>query len=229
MRLSVFAIHKLGGNSSAKDEAGLLTMKYAPEVDPVSCEGCAFCSFVCPAKAIEMRENISGEWFISHTRFGPLVFAKLGIGEENSGKLVSLVKQKAEEQAQKENRDWIIIDGAPGIGCPVIASISAVDCALVVTEPTLSGLHDAKRVIELTRHFRVPVKLIVNKYDLNLQVTQEIEEYCRDSNVPFIGKVHFDKSIIKAMVQGKTIIEFSGGKAKEEITGIWSKLKETIE
>ncbi len=194
-------------------------------VDPISCEGCGFCSFVCPAEAIKMEDNISGEWFVSDTRFGPMVHAKLGIAEENSGKLVALVRQKAKEMAEGKKYDWVIIDGAPGIGCPVIASISGIDCALVVTEPTLSGLHDADRVISVARHFGAPVKLVINKYDLNVDMTGKIEEYCKINNVRLIGKVGFDESIVKAMVEGKTIIEYSDGRAKEEISEIWERLQ----
>jgi len=196
-------------------------------VDPVSCEGCGFCSFVCPAEAIKMEENMSGEWFISETRFGPMIHAKLGIAEENSGKLVVLVKQRAKELAEKQNFDWVIIDGAPGIGCPVIASLSGIDCALVVTEPTLSGLHDADRVISVARHFKAPVKLVINKYDLNIDMTERLEKYCQNNNIELLGKVSFDESIVKAMVDGKTIIEYPGGsgKAKGEISEIWSRLQ----
>ena len=198
-------------------------------VDPVACEGCAFCSFACPEGAIEMRENSSGEWFISETRFGELVHAKLGIAEENSGKLVSIVRQKAKDIAKENNYDWIIIDGSPGIGCPVIASISGVDCALVVTEPTLSGLHDADRVIKVARHFKVPVRLLVNKYDLNINVTEKIESYCWDNDVEFIGKIAFDKAVVEAMVEGKTIIEYVQTETKDRIIEVWNKLKNSIE
>lgn len=193
-------------------------------VDPISCEGCAFCSHICPADAIKMEENETGEWFISDTRFGTLVHARLGIAEENSGKLVSLVRQKAKEIAEKQSCGWVIIDGAPGIGCPVIASISGVDCALVVTEPTLSGLHDADRVIGVARHFGIPVKLVINKYDLNFDMTEKIEKYCKDNNIELIGKIGFDRSIVKAMVEGKTIVEYPEGKTKGEITRIWKRL-----
>ena len=195
-------------------------------VDPISCEGCVFCSHVCPAEAIKMEENISGEWFISDTRFGPMVHAKLGIAEENSGKLVSLVRQRAKEIAEKRKCDWVIIDGAPGIGCPVIASLTGIDCALVITEPTLSGLHDADRVIGVARHFGISVKVVVNKYDLNLDITEKVEKYCRDNNIEFIGKIGFDESVVKAMIKGKTIIEYRDGKAKEEIIAIWDRLQE---
>ncbi|MBL7084660.1 MAG: 4Fe-4S binding protein [Candidatus Omnitrophica bacterium] len=197
-------------------------------IDPISCEGCAFCSFVCPTGAIKMKQNLSGEWFISETRFGPMVHAKLGIAEENSGKLVSLVRQKAKELAEKQNCDWVIVDGAPGIGCPVIASLSGIDCALVVTEPTLSGLHDADRVISVARHFKIPVKLAINKYDLNVDMTEKIEKYCQKNGIQLIGKVSFDKSVVKAVVEAKTIIEYPDGKAREEITKIWNKLQEEM-
>ena len=193
-------------------------------IDPVSCEGCAFCSFICPKGAIKMVDNETGEWFISDTRFGPMVHAKLGIAEENSGKLVALVRQKAKELAERQSCDWVIIDGAPGIGCPVIASLSGIDCALVVTEPTLSGLHDADRVINVAMHFGVPVKLVVNKYDLNIDMTGKIEEYCKDKGISLIGKIPFDKSVVEAMVEGKTVMEYKKGTAKKAIHEIWKNL-----
>ncbi len=197
-------------------------------IDPVSCEGCGFCSFVCPEGAIEMKENISGEWFISDTRFGPMVHAKLGVAQENSGKLVSLVRNQAKQLAEKENRDWVIIDGAPGIGCPVIASLSGIDCAIVVTEPTLSGLHDASRVIDVAKHFNVKTALVINKYDLNLDMTRKIEQYCEKEGVKIIGKVSFDKSVVEAMVSSKTVIEYSDSKAKDEIISIWERLQKEL-
>ena len=197
-------------------------------IDPISCEGCAFCKFICPVQAIKMEENLAGEWFISDTRFGPMVHAKLGIAEENSGKLVALVRQKAKELAEEQKCDWVIVDGAPGIGCPVIASLSGVDCAIIVTEPTLSGLHDADRVINVAKHFRTPVKLVINKYDLNIDMTEKIDKYCQDNNVELLGKIGFDESIVKAMVEGKTIIEYPDGEAKGEISKIWGSLQKQI-
>jgi len=197
-------------------------------VDPISCEGCAFCSYICPTEAIKLEENISGEWYISETRFGHLVHAKLGIAEENSGKLVTLVKQKAKELARKQNSDWIIVDGAPGIGCPVIASLSGVDFALVVTEPTLSGLHDARRVVGVAKHFRIPVKLIINKFDLNPDMTEEIEKYAESDRIAVLGRISFDESVVKAMVEGMTIIEFTDGRAKQDLIKIWQKLEEEL-
>ncbi len=198
------------------------------KVDPVSCEGCAFCYHVCPADAIKMEENLSGEWFVSDTRFASMVHAKLGIAEENSGKLVTLVRNKARELAEKKKSDLIMIDGSPGIGCPVIASIAGVDYAVVVTEPTMSGLHDADRVIKMTKHFGVTSKLIINKYDLNSAMAHDIIEYCRENNVEVLGKVSFDKAVVEAMVIGRTIVEQGQSKAKKEILIIWERIKKLI-
>jgi MinD superfamily P-loop ATPase len=198
------------------------------EIDPVSCEGCGFCSHICPVGAITMKENTAGEWFVSETRFGAMVHAKLGIAEENSGKLVSMVRKKAKEKAEELDSDFVIVDGAPGIGCPVIASISGVDCALVVTEPTLSGLHDADRVIRAVRHFGITARLAINKYDLNRDMADKIEKYCIDNKIDILGKISFDKEIVSSMVNGKTVIEYSSGKAKKEITDIWNKLSASL-
>lgn len=197
-------------------------------IDSVSCEGCGFCYHVCPAGALVMEENLSGEWFISDTRFGPMVHAKLGVAEENSGKLVSLVRSQAKLLAEQNHSDWILIDGSPGIGCPVIASLSGVDCALVVTEPTLSGLHDALRVIEVAQHFGIVTKAVINKYDLNTDMADQIEAACREKNTEVVGKVAFDKSVVRAMVEGKTIIEAADSRVKKELIGIWENLKKRI-
>lgn len=193
-------------------------------IDPVSCEGCSFCGLVCPERAIYMKENITGEWFVSDTRFGPMVHAKLGIAEENSGKLVSLVKNKAKELACNNGAGFIIIDGSPGIGCPVIASISGVDAALVVTEPTISGLHDADRVIKVASHFGVTVKMVINKYDLNIDMTKEIERYCGENKIEVAGKIAFDENVVKAMVRGKTIVEYSDNDTARAIKKIWDRI-----
>jgi len=194
-------------------------------IESFSCEGCSLCSRVCPYGAIHMVENVAGEWFVSDTEYGPFVHAKLGIAEENSGKLVGKIRQVAKELAEKQSMDYVIIDGPPGIGCPVIASLSGVDCALIVTEPTLSGLHDAKRVMEAAKHFNISVKLVVNKYDLNLAMTQSIEEFCRNQGVSVIGKIAFDKAVVRALVAGKNIIEYVECAAADELRKIWEDLK----
>lgn len=194
-------------------------------VDKLSCEGCALCSRVCPYHAIRMEENVSGEWFVSDTEYGPFVHAKLGIAEENSGKLVAKIRQAAQALAEQQGREYVIIDGPPGIGCPVIASLSGVDCALVVTEPTLSGLHDAQRVIEVAAHFKIPVKLAVNKYDLNPAMTEKIEDFCTSRHIPVIGRIVFDQTMVKALVHGRTIVEYADCPAAHEIRRIWEGLK----
>lgn len=195
-----------------------------PSIDPISCEGCGLCSLICPVGAITMKENIAGAWFVSDTKYGPFVHARLGVAEENSGKLVAKIRQVAKEMAERDNLDYVIIDGPPGIGCPVIASLSGVDRALVVTEPTLSGLHDAKRVIEVAEHFGIPVKLVVNKYDLNNEMTDTIENFCSHKDINVIGKIGFDKTIVESVVEGKTIIEHCRGSVREEIVRIWEEL-----
>ncbi len=194
-------------------------------IEPFSCEGCGLCGQVCPYKAIRMEENIAGEWFVSDTRYGPFVHAKLGIAEENSGKLVSKIRQVAKDMAETGGLDYVIVDGPPGIGCPVIASLSGVDVALVVTEPTLSGLHDARRVIEVAGHFKVPVKLAVNKYDLNPEMSGKIEEFCKERDIPVVGRIPFDKTVVRALVAGKIIVEYLPCAAADEIRKIWEEVK----
>lgn len=194
-------------------------------VNPISCEGCGLCSRICPVHAIRMKERTAGEWFISETRYGPFVHAKLGIAEENSGKLVAKVREKAKEIAEKNGATQVIIDGPPGIGCPVIASLSGVDLALIVTEPSLSGIHDAQRVIELAEHFEVPVKLVINKWDINPEASEKIERYCESRKVPVIGKIPFAKAVIDSVIAGKPITEYTNGTLKTEVVKIWEAVK----
>jgi len=197
-------------------------------IDPVSCEGCGLCARVCPSQAITMKENLSGQWFISNTRFGLFVHARLGIAEENSGKLVATVKQKAKELGKKNNVDWIIADGSPGIGCPVIASLSDVDCAVIVCEPTVSGIHDAKRVIEVANHFKVPVKIIVNKFDLNIEMTLKIEDFAKEHDIEVAGRIPFDKKVVEAVSCGKTVMEIGDKEISECFSNIWEKVSRGI-
>ena len=197
-------------------------------VDKISCEGCGVCVYFCPEGAIDFQENLSGEWFISETRFGPMVHAKLGIAEENSGKLITLVRHNARLIAEKEGKDIIIVDGAPGIGCPVISSITGTDCVLVVTEPTLSGVHDMERVISLAAHFKIQTLVCVNKFDLNAEITQEIENYCRSNGLSFVGRIPFDTVVTEAMVHKKSVVEYSDGAVANEIENIWENVTEFL-
>ncbi len=193
-------------------------------VDPLFCEGCGVCYYACPDKAIDFEEVASGKWFISQTPYGPLVHARLGIAEENSGKLVTLVRNRAKEMARDENRNLIITDGPPGIGCPVIASLAGLSVALVVTEPTLSGAHDLERVLAVCRHFGVSACVCINRSDLDAENTQKIEEYCRRLAVPVVGKVPFDKVVTEAMVKGLSVVEYSDGTVSREIKKIWEEI-----
>jgi MinD superfamily P-loop ATPase len=199
------------------------------EINPVECEGCGVCVYFCPEKAIDFPENTCGQWFISDTRFGPLVHARLGIAEENSGKLVTLVRQESKKLAEQKNLDLILTDGPPGVGCPVIASIGGASAVLVVTEPSLSGIHDMQRVVQLANHFKVPAMVCVNKFDLNLDLTRDIENFARDEGLVYLGRIPFDPIFTKAMIQGQTIFEYNrdsgGGHAVKKI---WNNLSENL-
>ena len=198
------------------------------QVDAVSCEGCGFCSQVCPSEAITMRECMAGYWFISDTRFGPLVHARLGIAQENSGKLVSLVRQQAKQIAEEQDLDYIISDGPPGIGCPVISSLSGAGLALLVTEPSLSGLHDLDRVLGVCHHFNVPALVCINKYDLNEENTEQIESQCLRQGIEVVGRLPFDNVVTESIVQGLPVVEYSRGIVTQEIEKMWHKLSSIL-
>jgi len=197
-------------------------------VDEIECEGCGVCVDFCPEQAIDFPPQICGQWFISDTRFGPMVHARLGIAEENSGKLVTLVRQQASQLAQEKGIDLLITDGPPGVGCPVIAAVGGAASALIVTEPTVSGIHDMQRAIELCRHFRVPVMVCINKYDLNPENSGQIEALAREGDLPVVGRVPYDPVFIRAMVQGKTLFEYDGeGPAAEHLRSVWKRIMNT--
>jgi len=194
-------------------------------VDPISCEGCGVCVDMCPEQAIAFPTKTCGEWYKSETRFGPMVHARLGIAEENSGKLVTLIRQEARQLAEDRNLDLIITDGPPGVGCPVIASIGGAAAVLIVAEPSVSGLHDMARVAQLADHFKVPVMVCVNKFDLNLEKTAEIETLAREHDLAFLGTVPFDPGFTAAMVEGKTLFEYQkDSAAAKALTHLWEKL-----
>ena len=195
------------------------------EVNSIECEGCGVCVYFCPEKAIDFPLNTCGEWYISDTRFGPLVHARLGIAEENSGRLVALVRQEAKKLAEEKGLDLILTDGPPGIGCPVIASIGGASAVLVVTEPSVSGKHDMQRVVQLANHFKVPTFLCINKFDINQNLTDEIEKFAKDKGLTCLGHIPFDQNFTKAMVQGQTIFEYdSDSVAGQAIRKIWKNL-----
>jgi MinD superfamily P-loop ATPase len=197
-------------------------------VDPVSCEGCGFCYRICPVEAIAMKENLSGHWFISDTRYGPLVHARLGIAQENSGKLVALVRQQAKEMAEKQGAAFIISDGPPGIGCPVISSLSGASLALLVTEPTLSGIHDLERVLGVCRHFGVPALVCINKYDINEENSRRIEDYCLKQGVEVAARIPFDNIVTEAMVKGLPVVQYSDSPVSRQIKLLWRNIAERL-
>ena len=193
-------------------------------VDPIACEGCGVCALVCPTEAVIFEPVVNGQWYICQTRHGPLVHAKLGIAEENSGKLVTLVRNQAKKIAEEQGLNLVIIDGSPGIGCPVIASITGADVVLVVTEPTLSGQHDLERVSQLTRHFGIKTLVSVNKWDLNEELTAQIEDQARTSGVTVVRRVQYDQAITHAQVNGLSVVEYSKNGAANDMKELWTQV-----
>ena len=194
-------------------------------VDPVSCEGCGVCCYFCPEKAIEFPLNTCGEWFISDTRFGPMAHASLGIAEENSGKLVTLIRQEGKKLAEKKDLHLLLTDGPPGLGCPVIASIGGATALLIVAEPTVSGRHDMERIADLAAFFKVPAMVCINKFDLNLEEGKAIEAFARNRDLRVIGRIPFDPVFTHAMVAGKTVIEFDGHcEGTRAVIEVWKRI-----
>jgi MinD superfamily P-loop ATPase len=206
---------------------GFPAVRYS--ADPIACEGCGVCVRFCPAKAIDFPEQVCGEWFVSDTRFGPMVHARLDIAAENSGKLVTLVRSEAKKTAEEKNLDYVLIDGSPGIGCPVIASLTASTLALIVTEPTVSGDHDLRRITQLTKQLGVPAMVCVNKFDINPEATNARRRYADGAGVPFAGAVRYDSAATGAQRAEKTVIEHVHGGIADDIRAIWKRAESFIE
>ena len=192
-------------------------------IDPTACEGCGVCLEICPMDVIDFPERRCGEWMISDTACGPMVHARLGIAAENSGKLVTTVRQQARRIAEEHNHPIIIVDGPPGIGCPVIASVTGATHALLVTEPTLSGEHDLERVLALTHHFGIPASVCVNKWDINPEMTERIEEKARQAGARIVGRVRYDPSVTRAQIQEQAVVD-TNGPCAEDIRSVWKEL-----
>jgi len=193
-------------------------------IDPISCEGCKVCVEFCPVDAIEFSDCVNGQWFISDTRFGTMVHARLGIAEENSGKLVTVIRKEAKRIAREQKKDLLIVDGSPGIGCPVIASITGADLVLVVTEPTLSGKHDLDRVSKLTENFGIKTLVCINKADINPQIAGQISEEAQQRGLKVIGKLPYDEAFTKAQIIKASVVEFTGGAITEQIKTLWRQV-----
>ena len=195
-------------------------------IDPLRCEGCKTCVVLCPQQAIDFRTKHCGNWYVSQTRLGTtMVHAQLFPAEENSGRLVALLRKEAKTMARDRGLDLIIADGPPGIGCPVISALSGVDMAVLVTEPTPSGRHDLERVIELCGHFKTRTAAIINKWDLNPELSQEIGRWCASQNIPVVAQVPHDLAFVQALVAGKTITEFAEGELRDTMAAAWRQIK----
>lgn len=194
-------------------------------VKETECEGCGVCVHFCPEKAIDFIDRLCGQWYISKTNFGDFVHAKLGIGAENSGKLVTVVRENGKNIAKKNNADFIITDGPPGIGCPVIASITGADAVLIVTEPSLSGMNDMKRVLELTEHFKIKAFVIVNRWNINAEITNEIEKYAELAGAFVPGRISLSPDVNKAQINRKTVVEYSDRITTRELKNIWKNIE----
>jgi MinD superfamily P-loop ATPase len=210
-----------GGPSNSQGQATF-------RVDPIACEGCGVCAWFCPHEAIDFAPVTNGQWFVSRTRPGSMVHARLGVAEENSGKLVTTVRNAARRIAQQQGASLILIDGSPGTGCPVIASISAADAALIVTEPTLSGLHDLMRVADVAEHFSVPAMICINKWDLNPEVADEIERYATRRGLPVLGRVRYDAAVTAAQIRKRSIVEHTDAGSAADIRSLWSLLEDRL-
>jgi len=198
-------------------------------VDPLNCEGCGYCARICPTNAIINKSQNVGKWFISNIKTGSLmVHAKLGIAADNSGKLVAKVKNEAKDLAEEEQRNFVIVDGSPGLGCPVVSSLSGASYVVLVTEPSVSGLHDLKRIYELVHKFKIKAGCIINKSDINEEVTAEIENFLKKENIAHIVNLPYDESFTKAMTKGQTIVEYSNGNLSETLAKSWTKIKEIV-
>ncbi len=205
---------------------GAASLRY--EVQAVSCEGCGVCADICPEQAVSMVSSMSGEWFVSDTRFGPMAHARLGTAQENSGKLVSLVRREAKALTITGGRKLLICDGSPGIGCPVIASIAGANLVLIVTEPTLSGLHDLRRVAELCRQFNAKAGVCINKADINLETTERIEAEATTLGLLVLGRVRYDNGVTVAQVKRMAVVENGASPAATDIRALWARVRDEI-
>ncbi|MCP4547658.1 MAG: 4Fe-4S dicluster domain-containing protein [bacterium] len=209
-------------------ENGRATVLGRYRIDTDICEGCGVCAHFCPESAIDLHERICGEWWQAETEYGPLVHARLGVGAENSGKLVSLVRLEARRIAEERNRSLILVDGPPGIGCPVIASVTGASLVVIVTEPTLAGEHDLERILALAEHFSIPAVVCVNKWDINPEITERIEKRTLAVGARPIGRIPYDRIVTEAQVNGQPVVTYSSGPVAERIEGIWLEVLTSI-
>ncbi|MCC6858610.1 MAG: ATP-binding protein [Bryobacterales bacterium] len=211
------------------DGPGNGTVERTFRIDPILCEGCGVCAWFCNEQAIEFGPVVNGHWFISETRCGPMVHARLGVAAENSGKLVSTVRGNAARLAGERGIELVISDGPPGIGCPVIACITGADLVLAVSEPTLSGLHDLERVAALAHHFGIPLAVSVNKWDLNPEITTRIEAWARSQKFALAGRIRYDPGVTAAQIRGMAVVEHRREGCAADIRRVWEGLRALLE
>jgi MinD superfamily P-loop ATPase len=197
-------------------------------VDPFACEGCKACVLVCPTKAVDFVLNHPGDYYTSDTKYGPFVHAELKPGEEMSGGLVAQVRKRALKMAVDERKATVIIDGAPGIGCPATSSLTGTDYAVLVTEPTVSGIHDMERMMEVIKHFKIPFSVVINRFDMNMDKSKEIEKYCQQNNIKILGKIAFDEKVNVANSNERPVVELQDSKAADAIQSIFRKLENEL-
>ena len=199
-------------------------------IDPIACDGCAACVYQCPESAITMQPQLAGEWYRSQSNYGALFHAALRPAQENSGKLVTVVKQHTRLLAMDEQIPLVLVDGPPGIGCPVISAVSGADLALIVTEPTLAGVHDMRRILQTTHHFGVKTMVCINKADIHPEGTAQIEAFCQEQDVEIVGQIPFDITVTQAMVQGEPVTSYQpGSPASQALQDVWQKVLKYLE
>lgn len=198
------------------------------QVDPLACEGCGVCARFCPRDAIVMEEVVRGDWYRSVTRFGPMLHAQLGVGAENSGKLVTLLRRQARQVAESEGIETLLTDGPPGIGCPAIAALSGAEHAVYVTEPTVSGLHDLERVAQLAAGFAVPGSVVINKADIYPDKAEEIRRFAQDHRLEVLGAIPYDPVFTRAQLEGVSIVEVDDGRASQAVRSLWDRLEASL-
>ncbi len=203
-------------------------VQHTYRIEPLACEGCGLCPLVCPTNTIKSERNVTGRWYVSGTEYGPMAHARLGIAEENSGRLVAQVRRRAAELAGELGKELILGDGPPGTGCPVIASVSGSDLVLIVTEPTVSGVHDMERVMKLAAHFGVKVAVVINKADLNAKQGERIAKLADEHGAPVIGRIPFDRAVNDALMAGKTVLEYGDSAAEKALRETWDNLQSAL-